>query len=124
MSIQAFNEGKAMTEVQVIELVRETYSAGLTKGWLNALLGPQLDALQICRSLPQEEIRPTVPREHLEAHIDHMKSLMTGKSAGPVFDLDEVGRPIWRIGSLEKAWNLEPYRQMTFIVKSHDDIDT
>jgi hypothetical protein len=32
MIIQAFNKGKSMTRMHVFELVRERYSAGLTKG--------------------------------------------------------------------------------------------
>jgi hypothetical protein len=41
----AFKEGKAMMKRQVLELVRERYSSGLIKGWLNAFVGPHLDAL-------------------------------------------------------------------------------
>jgi hypothetical protein len=95
MIIQAFNEGKAMTTKQILELVRERYSAGLTKGWLNAVVGRHLDALQICRSLTQENMRLTVPREHLEAHIEHMKSIVAIKFAELVFNLDEVRSSDW-----------------------------
>jgi hypothetical protein len=90
MTIQAFNEGKAMTRKQVLELVRERYPVGLTKGWLNAFIGRHLDALHICHSLTQEDTRLTVPREHLEAHIEHMKSVVAGKFAELVSNLNEV----------------------------------
>jgi hypothetical protein len=90
MIIQAFNEGKAMTRMQFLERVREGYSAALTKGRLNAFIGRHLDAFQICRSLPQEDTGLTVPREPLEAPIEHMKSIAPGKLADLVFNLDEV----------------------------------
>jgi hypothetical protein len=95
MIIQAFNKGRTMTKRQVLELVREGYSAALTKGWLNAFIGRHLDAFQICRSLPQEDTGLTVPREPLEAHIEHMKSIVPGKFADLVFNLDEVGWSDW-----------------------------
>jgi hypothetical protein len=95
MIIQAFNEGKAMTKRQVIELVRERYSAGLTKGWLNTFVGHHLDALQIYGSLPQEDIRLTIPRDNIEAHIEHMKSIVAGKFAELVLNLDEVRSSDW-----------------------------
>jgi hypothetical protein len=76
-------------------LVRERYSAGLTKGWPNAFTGCHPDTLQICHSLPQEDTKLTNAMKHLEAHIEHlgahiedMKSIVTGKFA---FNLDEVG---------------------------------
>jgi hypothetical protein len=94
MIIQAFNGGKAMMR-QVLELVREGYSASLTKGWLSAFVGCHLDAFQIWCSLPQEDTRLTVAREHLEAHIEHMKSIMARKFAEPLFSLDEVGSSDW-----------------------------
>jgi hypothetical protein len=93
--LQAFNEGKAMTKRQVLALVRERYSPKLTKGWLHAFVARHLDALQVCRSLPQEDTRLTVPREHLEAHIENMKSIVAGKFAELVFNLDEVGSSDW-----------------------------
>jgi hypothetical protein len=64
MIIQAFNEGEAMTKRQILELVRERYSTGLTKVWLNAFVGCHLDTLHICRLLRQEDTRLTVPRGH------------------------------------------------------------
>jgi hypothetical protein len=77
-------------------LVREGSSARLTKGWLNAFVGRLPDALQICRSLPQENTCLTVPREYLEAHIEHMKSIVAKKFAELVFNLDEVGSSDWK----------------------------
>jgi hypothetical protein len=65
MIIQAFKERKAMTKRYFLELVGQRYYAGLTKGWFNAFVGRRLDALQICRSLPQEDLYLTVPRKHL-----------------------------------------------------------
>jgi hypothetical protein len=52
MTIQAFKDGKAMMKRQVPEFVHERYSAGLTKGWLNAFVGCHLGALSLYRSLP------------------------------------------------------------------------
>jgi hypothetical protein len=65
MTIQAFNEGKVMKKRHFIEIVRERYSAGLTKGWLNAFVGRHLDTLQICSSPPQEDAYLLVPRDLL-----------------------------------------------------------
>jgi hypothetical protein len=53
-----------------------------------------------------------------------MKSIAAGEFAELVFNLDEGGRPIERIGGLKKRSYLQPYHQMTFIIQSHDDIDT
>jgi hypothetical protein len=89
--IQAINEGKAMTRRQILELVCERYSAGVTDGWLSDSVGRHLDGLQIYRSLPQEARQLTVPREHLEAHIEHIKSIVAEKLAELVFNLREVG---------------------------------
>jgi hypothetical protein len=62
---------------------------------LNAFVGSDLDAVQIYRSLPQEDTRLTVPREHLETHIEHIKSIATRKFAELVFNLDEAGSSDW-----------------------------
>jgi hypothetical protein len=93
--LQASNEGEAMTKRQVLTLVLERYSLQLTKGWLHAFVGRHLDILQVCRSLPQEDTRLTVPREHLAAHIEHMRTIVMGKVAELVFNLDEVGSSDW-----------------------------
>jgi hypothetical protein len=76
MIIQPFKEGKAMIEMQLLGLVRERYSAGLIKGWLNAFVGRRNDALQIFLSLPQGDRCQTAPREDLDAYIEHMKALV------------------------------------------------
>jgi hypothetical protein len=47
-------------------MVRETYNPKLTKGWVHSFIGRHLDVLQLCRSLPQEDTRMTVPRVYLE----------------------------------------------------------
>jgi hypothetical protein len=91
-----------MMKRQTLELVRESYCAGLTRGWLNAFVWRHLDALQICRCLPQEDTILTVPREHLEAHIEHMKSVWQESSANSPSIYTRSGRPIERIGSPEK----------------------
>jgi hypothetical protein len=91
MILQAFAEGNAMTKRQVVEFIRETYDRSLTKGWLHTFIGHNLDTLQICHSLPQEDTRFTVLREQLEDHIENMKSVVAGKFAELVFNLDEVG---------------------------------
>jgi hypothetical protein len=64
-------------------------------GWLTAVLRRHPDALHICRSLLQEDRHLTVPREHSEAHIQHMKSIVTRKFAELVFDFDEIGSSDW-----------------------------
>jgi hypothetical protein len=51
--------------------------------------------LQECRSLPLEDARLTVPREQLEEHINTMKTLISGKYSGLIFNLDEVGSSDW-----------------------------
>jgi hypothetical protein len=62
---------------------------------LNGCIGRRLGAPRICRSLPQEDSRLTVPREYLEAHIEYMKSIMVGKFAELGFNPDEVGSSDW-----------------------------
>jgi hypothetical protein len=93
--LQAFNKGKAMTRRQVRALDHQPYSPNLTKRWLYAFPGRHFDALQICRCLPQEDTCLTVRREHVGAHIKHMKSILAGKLAEVVFNLDEVGSSDW-----------------------------
>jgi hypothetical protein len=91
----AFNEGTAMTQKQVLEFVCKQYSRLLTKGWVHAFIGRHLDSLQICRSIPQDDTRLTIPRENLERHIQNMRSIVEGKFAELVFNLDEVGSSDW-----------------------------
>jgi hypothetical protein len=54
------------------------------------LIGGHLDALGLCPSVPQEDMRMTVPRIHLEQHIITMKEHIVAKLSELVFDLDEV----------------------------------
>jgi hypothetical protein len=95
MILQAFAEGNAMTKRQVVEFIREKYDQFLTKSWLHAFIGCNLDTLQICHYLTQEDTRLIVPREQLENHIENMKSVVAGKFTELVFNLDEVGSSDW-----------------------------
>jgi hypothetical protein len=95
MILQVFVEGNAMTKRQVVEFIREKYDRSLTKGWLHAFIGRNLDTLQICHSLPQEDTSLTVLREQLEDHIENMKSVVAGKFAELVFNLNEVRSSDW-----------------------------
>jgi hypothetical protein len=103
-----------MTRRQILELVRERYCVGLTEGWLNAFVGRHPDALQICRSLPHADIRLTVPREHLEADIEQMKSIVTEQFADLVFNLDEIESSDWE--------DLRPGRVIAPRTVSPDDV--
>jgi hypothetical protein len=84
-----------MTQKQTLAFIAKQYSCSLTKGWLHAFIRRHLNEVQICRSLPQEDTRLTVPREHLEAHIGNMKNIVEGKFSELVFNLDEVGSSDW-----------------------------
>jgi hypothetical protein len=95
MILQIFVEDNAMIKMQVVEFIREKYDQFLTKGWLHAFIGRNLDTLQICHYLPQEDTRLTVLREQLEDHIENMKSIVVEKFAEFVFNLDEVGSSDW-----------------------------
>jgi hypothetical protein len=84
-----------MTRRQVLELVREGYSAALIKGGWNAFVARHLDTVHICRSLPQENTHLTIPREYIEARMEHMKSIVARRFAELVFNLDEVESSDW-----------------------------
>jgi hypothetical protein len=79
LMLDAFENGQGMTSKKLLPLVRETYNPKLTKGWVHSLIGRHLDVLQLCRSLPQEDTRMTVPRAYLEQHIATMKTHIVGK---------------------------------------------
>jgi hypothetical protein len=93
--IETFNEREAMTKRHALALARERYSPNWTKGWLHAVVGFHLDVLQICRSLPQEDTRLTVPKEYLEVHIEHVKSIVAGKFSEFVFNRGEARLSDW-----------------------------
>jgi hypothetical protein len=84
-----------MTHKQLLKAVREQYNPELTKGWIHAFIGRNLETLQECRSFPMEDNRLTVPRDQLEAHIQTMKTLIDGHFSELVFNLDEVGSSEW-----------------------------
>jgi hypothetical protein len=137
MIIQGFKERKVMTKRQVLELVHERYSAGITSVCLNAFALSRDHALQISRSLPQDDTPLTVPRKHLEAYIEHMKSIVARKFS--VFNIDEVGSSDWedrkprqfiacRIISPDDIWHpvSGQYQHLTLLacVSSGEDILT
>jgi hypothetical protein len=54
---QVLNKGRATTRMQTLAVTCERHSPNLTKGSLHAFFGRHLDALQICRSPPQQDTR-------------------------------------------------------------------
>jgi hypothetical protein len=92
-------------------MVREQHHTELTPGWVNAFSGRHLDALQTCRSLPQDDTRLTVPRSQLEEHIQKMKVHVAGKSSELVFNLDELGPADWTDRKVRKVIVLAEVRK-------------
>jgi hypothetical protein len=94
MVTDRFHRGAALTNKEPLKLIREEKPT-VTKGWVHAFIGRHLDAIQVCRSRPQEDTRMIVPRTHLEEHFQLMKSVVEGKLSELVFNLDEVGFSDW-----------------------------
>jgi hypothetical protein len=86
-----------------LKIVREQHNSKLTKGWLHDFIGRHLDQLQICRSLPQEDLRMAVPRAYLEEHIRVLETHIAGKLAELVFNLDELGSADWEARKAKKV---------------------
>jgi hypothetical protein len=57
---------QALTEKEFLLFVKENFDKTLTKGWVHAFLSRHRDEVHIYRSLPQEDTRFAIPREHLE----------------------------------------------------------
>jgi hypothetical protein len=95
MPLDAFHEQKAMTQTEFLKIVREQQNPKLTKGWLHDFISRHLDELQICHSLPREDLRMAVPRAYLEDHIRILHTHITGRVAELVFNLDELGSADW-----------------------------
>jgi hypothetical protein len=91
MLLEAFQSGRAMNKQQLLQIVRGRHKKTLTRGWINALIDRHLDALQISRSIPQEDTRLTVPKSQLEEPIHILQVHLIGKCAELVFNLDELG---------------------------------
>jgi hypothetical protein len=89
--LDAFKNGRGMTPKKLLQMVRDTYNPKLTKGWVHSFIGRHLDVLPLCRSLPHEDTRMTVPRACLEQNIATMKTHIVGKFSELIFNLDEVG---------------------------------
>jgi hypothetical protein len=70
-----------MTEQLII--AQHNLTVIFEEGWFDAFVGRHRDALEFCRSLSQEDTRLIVSREHLEAHIERMKSIVAGNFAEP-----------------------------------------
>jgi hypothetical protein len=101
--LEVFRAGRAMTRKELLQMVREQHDTGLTPGWVNAFIGHHLDALQTCRSLLQNDTRLTVPRSHLEDHIQMMKVHVAGKFSELIFNLDEFGSADWADRKVRKV---------------------
>jgi hypothetical protein len=87
----AFHDDKAMTQKEFLRTVQERHESALTKEWVHALIGRHLNGLQVCWSLPQEDLPMAVPRAYLDERIHFLAIHLTGKVAKLVFNLDEVG---------------------------------
>jgi hypothetical protein len=95
MLVDAFHEQKMMTQAEFLKIVRGQHNSKLTKGWLHDFISRHLDQLQICRSLPREDLQMAVPRACLEEHIRVLETHIPGKLAELVFNLDELGSADW-----------------------------
>ena len=93
--IQMSNEGKSMTQRQILSFVKERFNLSLTKGWVNQFFLRNRDKIKKCRSLPQEDSRLLIPRAHLREHIHNMHKHVDGRLSELVFNLDEVGTSSW-----------------------------
>jgi hypothetical protein len=103
MLLEAFRAAVPMNKEQVLHIVRERYRKTATRGWVNAFIGRHLDALQTCRSIPQEDTRLAVPRSQLEEHLHILQVHLAGKCAELVFNLDELGSADWEDRKIRKV---------------------
>jgi hypothetical protein len=84
-----------MTQKELLIFVSEHYSLTLTKGCVIIFIRRHLDALKVCRALPQEDTRLSILRDYLEAYIESMRTTVAEKFVELVFNLDEVSFSDW-----------------------------
>jgi hypothetical protein len=122
--LDAFKNGKGMMPKELLQMVRETDNPKLTKGSVHFFIGRHLDVLQLCRSLPQEDTRMTVPRAYLEQHIATMKTHIVGKFSELIFNLDEVGSSEWEDRRPRKVIAPRKFHRKMFIILLLADMAT
>jgi hypothetical protein len=91
MLLDAFHKEKAFTQKEFLRIMREQHKPTLTNEWMHDLIGRHLDELKVCLSLPQEDVRMTMPKTYLEEHVQLLKTHLPGKVAELVFNLDGFG---------------------------------
>jgi hypothetical protein len=92
---EQYEANKAFTKGQFLTFVISNYNKTVSRGWVDSFLRRHENELKTCRSFPQEDTRFLVPQEYLNQHITNMKTLVCGKLAELVFNLDEVGSSDW-----------------------------
>jgi hypothetical protein len=75
--------------------VKKNFDKTLTKEWVHTALSRHRDEFHVYRSLPQEDTRLVILREHLEQQTQTMKDFIHGKASELIFSLDEVGCADW-----------------------------
>jgi hypothetical protein len=75
---------------QLLSIVRGRHDPKVTEGWIRVFIGQHLEALQTCRSLPEEEARFTVPGSQLDEDMNTLRVHLTGKCAELALNLDEL----------------------------------
>jgi hypothetical protein len=103
MLLEACRAAAPMNKEQILNIVQERYRKTATRGWVNAFIGRHLDALQTCRSIPQEDTRLAVPRSQLEEHLYILQVHLAGKCAELVFNLDELDSADWEDRKIRKV---------------------
>jgi hypothetical protein len=93
--LESCPDGRVVTPKALLQKGRERYNPKLTKGWVHSSLGRHLDAVELYRSVPQEDTRTTVPRAHLEHHITAIKENIFGNFSEFTFNLNEVRLSQW-----------------------------
>jgi hypothetical protein len=101
--LEAFRAAAPMNKKQLLHSVHEGYWKTATGGWVNAVIGRHLDALQTCRSIPQEDTRSAVPTSQLEEHLHVLQVHLAGRCGELVFNLDELGSADWENPNMTKV---------------------
>jgi hypothetical protein len=91
MFLEALRAAVPMNKKQLLHIVQERYRKTATWGWVKAFIGRHLDALQTCRSIPEDDTRLAVPMSQLEEHLHILQVHFAGKCTERVFNLDELG---------------------------------
>jgi hypothetical protein len=85
----------AVTRTEFLQACIERFGQSISRGWVDSFLIRHRDESFETESVPQENPRPEVPRDFLEAAIESFRDHVHNGCAELIFNLDEIGISEW-----------------------------